>query len=70
MTAKTSGNVMGGVLMVVGFGWALLGASNIFGMPWGEGESEGILMFGLIFNMIIFVLPGLGVGALGKKLWG
>ena len=55
--------------MVVGFGWALLGAANIEQMPWG-GESSGVLTFGLIFNMVLFVLPGLGVGALGKRLWG
>jgi hypothetical protein len=53
------------LLKVVGAVWAVLGAANIIGMPW-TGPSSGILLFGIMFNMLLFVFPGLilyGVGA-------
>jgi hypothetical protein len=54
-------------MQVVGFGWALLGAANIVMMISKRPES-GIATFGLIFNVLLFVLPGLVVGALGSGL--
>ena len=57
------------LLQVVGAIWALIGLGNMIGMPWGE-SSEGVLTFGLIFNMLLFVIPGLvvyGIGAAIKK---
>ena len=60
---------MGTLLKVVGAIWALLGLGNLIGMPW-TGSSEGVLIFGLMFNMLLFVMPGLvvyGIGAGIKK---
>lgn len=56
-------------LMIIGGGWAILGALNILGM-FGKTDSGGVLAFGLIFNFLVFVAPGLvlaGIGALLKK---
>src|SRR5262249_28590621 len=55
---------MGLLLKIVGSVWALLGAGNIIGMPWDKGSSL-ILTFGLIFNMLLFVIPGLVVYGIG-----
>jgi hypothetical protein len=55
------------VIMIVGYGWALMGAANIVLMPWGT-LSEGLATAGLMFNGLLFVLPGLGVGALGQNM--
>jgi len=60
---------MGTLLKVVGAIWTLIGIGNIIGMPWTE-SSEGLLTFGLILNMLLFIIPGLvvyGIGALIKK---
>ena len=60
---------MGTLLQVVGAIWALVGLGNLIGMPWTE-SSEGVLTFGFIFNMLIFIIPGLvvyGIGAGIKK---
>ena len=53
--------------MIVGFGWALLGGANIVTM-FVQTRSSGILLAGLIFNMLLFVLPGLAIGGLGLHL--
>lgn len=58
---------MGTLIMIVGYGWALLGAGNILLMPM-ETMSEGWLTAGLMFNVLLFVLPGLAVGALGQNM--
>lgn len=60
---------MGTLLKVVGVIWALIGLANLIGMPWTENLS-GLLTFGLMFNMLLFVIPGLvvyGIGAGIKK---
>jgi len=60
---------MGALLKVVGVIWALIGLGNLIGMPWAE-NSSGLLTFGLMFNMLLFVIPGLvvyGIGAGIKK---
>lgn len=57
------------LLELVGAIWAFIGLGNLIGMPWSTG-SEGILMFGIMYNMLLFILPGLivfGVGAGIKK---
>ena len=54
------------LLKIVGAVWALIGMANISGMPWKE-FSSGWLTFGLLFNMLLFIVPGLilyGLGAL------
>jgi hypothetical protein len=55
------------LLKVVGAVWAVIGAANIVGMPWDKG-STGILTFGLMFNMLLFVIPGLVVYGIGAGI--
>jgi hypothetical protein len=62
---------MGVLLMVTGAIWAIIGFTNITLLPWGE-SSDQALAFGIIFNMILFILPGfivygVGVGVRKKK---
>ena len=60
---------MGTLLKVVGAIWALIGLRNLFAMFWTD-SSQGTLSFGLMFNILLFVLPGLvayGMGARIKK---
>lgn len=59
---------MAKLLMVVGIIWAVIGALNIVGMFGGVGVSEGVATFGLILNMILFILPGLAVAGIGKGI--
>jgi len=47
-------------IKALGIIWALIGFGNIFLMPWTSSSVE-FLTFGLIFNMILFILPGLVV---------
>jgi hypothetical protein len=61
---------MGQLLKVIGIGWAVLGALNICSIVW-QGASSGspspTVSLGLVFNFLVFILPGLvlaGVGAL------
>ena len=60
---------MGTLLKVVGAIWALIGLRNLFAMFWTD-SSQGIQTFGLLFNILLFVSPGLvayGMGARIKK---
>ena len=60
---------MGTLLKVVGAIWALIGLRNLFAMFWTD-SSRGILTFGFLFNILLFVVPGLvayGIGARMKK---
>lgn len=59
---------MGLLLAVVGIIWAVIGAANIFGMPWMDPDLNGIVTFGLIFNMVLFVIPGLLLAGLGFRI--
>ena len=43
---------------IVGCVWALMGVGNIIGMPWAT-MGNGMLTFGLIFNMLLFFFPGM-----------
>jgi formylglycine-generating enzyme required for sulfatase activity len=56
------------LLKVVGSLWALIGATNIFTMPAWHTQSTVALALGLVFNMVLFVLPGLGVYGIGAVL--
>lgn len=58
---------MGTLLKVVGAIWALIGLGNIIGMSWTE-SSDGVLTFGLMFNMLLFVIPGLVVYGIGSGI--
>ena len=60
---------MGLLLMVVGYGWALLGLANIVTHPgWATGSSETSIAISIIINAVLFILPGLVVGAMGGLL--
>lgn len=54
-------------MIVIGFGWALLGLGNIVAMFAKEG-STAIQAFGLLVNMVLFILPGLLIGGVGEML--
>ena len=56
---------MENLLKVVGAIWALIGLGNLIQMPWKE-SSEGVLSFGLLLNMLLFVIPGLVVYGIGN----
>ncbi len=55
---------MGMLLMVTGAIWSIIGLGNIIGMPWA-GSSKGVLTFGFMLNMLLFILPGLIVCGIG-----
>ena len=58
---------MGTLLKVVGAIWALIGLRNLFAMFWTD-SSQGILTFGLLFNILLFVLPGLVAYGMGVRI--
>ena len=57
------------IFQVVGLIWAIIGALNLVMMPWTT-SSSGVLTFGLIFNFVLFILPGLIVFGIGKRIGG
>ena len=61
---------MGKLLTVVGLVWAAIGIGNIAGMPWWAqyGDHSTALGFGLIFNMVLFVIPGLVLAGIGRAI--
>lgn len=53
-------------LIVAGVGWALYGATNIFGtLASLDGRPTDIHLLGVWANIVLFVLPGLAFGAIG-----
>lgn len=57
------------LLRLVGAIWAGLGAANVVGMFMGEQPlSSGISTFGLIFNMVLFIIPGLVLVGLASRM--
>lgn len=60
---------LGTLLIVVGLVWAGIGLLNLVTMLWAEFEPGSTLgTMGLMFNMLLFVLPGLGVAGIGSAL--
>ena len=57
---------MTGILALVGFGWAAIGVGNVVSMS-RVTESETALAVGLVFNMVLFILPGLILGAVSLQ---
>ena len=60
------------LLMVGGFGWALLGVFNLFNLigvvtPGRDALQSGLGWFALIFNVVLFILPGAICGELGWR---
>ena len=58
---------MASLLRIVGAIWAVIGVLNLFGMPW-QTSAEGLLTFGLMFNVLLFILPGLVVIGIGEAI--
>jgi hypothetical protein len=59
---------MGTLLMFVGLIWAVIGVANLVFMPWATPNQETLLGVGLLFNVLLFVLPGLVVAGIGKGI--
>lgn len=57
---------MAQLLRFVGGGWALMGLINIVLMFPDAGGNT--ITFGLIFNMLLFIMPGLVVYAAGDGM--
>jgi hypothetical protein len=60
---------VGILLIIVGLFWAIIGFGNIIS-GFSKGISETMGLFSLIFNFVLFILPGLaiaGIGALIRK---
>lgn len=58
---------MSALLRLLGLDWTILGAANIFLMPWATA-SQGLLSIGLVVNLMLFLLPGLGLYGLGTMM--
>ena len=58
---------MGALLIFVGVIWAIIGMGNIIGMSWSGGNNS-ILTFGILINMVFFIVPGLGLAGLGQMI--
>ena len=55
---------MGALLMTVGLICAAIGVGNLIGMAW----TKTLLGMGPMFNVLLFVLPGLVVTGIGKEI--
>jgi hypothetical protein len=55
------------VLVIVGGLWAALGAANLAAILW-RGTAAGIAAIGLVVNVVLFVIPGLLLWAVGQYL--
>lgn len=62
---------MASLLVIVGALWAIIGVANIFGMPWSTtAPGSPLITYGLVFNILLFVFPGLiliGIGEMVRK---
>ena len=56
------------LLKIIGGGWAILGAANIIMSPSLSSGNETGLVAVLMFNVILFVLPGLVVYGIGAAI--
>ena len=59
---------MATLLKWVGGIWAAMGFGNLVMMPWAQGIGQGLLSVGLIFNVVLFVIPGLIVYGIGAAI--
>jgi hypothetical protein len=56
-------------MIVVGLGWAALGLLNFLSAFRSVGaEHTGLAAFALVFNVLLFILPGLVVAGIGEIL--
>lgn len=58
------------VLILIGYGWAILGIANLVGV-FSEGGSaeQGWGSLALMVNVGLFILPGLIAGTMGSKMY-
>jgi len=56
---------MGLLLKIIGGIWAIIGIGNIFMSPLFPGGTEAGILALLMYNALLFILPGMGVYALG-----
>ena len=59
---------MGLLLKIVGVIWAIIGMVNIFMSPLFPGGTEAGILALLMYNALLFILPGLGVFGVGVVL--
>jgi len=52
---------MGLLLLVLGWGWAIIGLFNIVSENWARA--------GVFFYLLLFVLPGLAAASIGAVLY-
>ena len=58
--------VMVKVLKIIGVIWALLGIANIIVGTYSDPTGQGLPTFGIMFNVALFIIPGLLVYAIGE----
>ncbi len=58
---------MATLLKWVGGIWAVVGVGNLVGMPWTTA-GQGLLTAGLMFNVLLFIVPGLIVYGIGSAI--
>ena len=59
---------MGLLLKVIGGIWGIIGVGNILMSPLFPGGTEAGILALLMYNALLFILPGLGVFGLGIVL--
>ncbi len=62
---------MGTVLAICGLGWALIGAAHLVRISLLTGAnapSDGMAAFGLLLDVVVFIIPGLILAVIGAVL--
>jgi hypothetical protein len=59
---------MGALLMIVGLICTAIGVGNLIGMPWATPNQETLFGIDPMFNVLLFVLPGLVVTGIGRGI--
>jgi hypothetical protein len=58
---------MKAVLIITGAIWAIVGFVHIDKLP-GSGVADTSLIFGVMLNMVLFILPGFAVYSIGAGM--
>jgi hypothetical protein len=56
---------MGLLLKIIGVIWAIIGVSNILMSPLFPGDTEAGILALLMYNVLLFILPGVGMFGIG-----
>lgn len=56
------------LLQIVGFVWAAIGVGNIVLQDWDTPAAVAGNQFALVFNMVLFIIPGLILGGMGHSM--